>query len=72
MKSPYDQKIFIDSNLWIGDTAYTCNVTFRKSVMTNTETSKESSGVVEYNGENEKPQLIGSIIANKFDANGNN
>ena len=60
-----------DPNFCIGDTVSTYDVTFRKSVMTNTETPKYSSGLVSYNGENDKPELIGSITAKKFDTNVN-
>ena len=41
-----DKKIFRGKNVWIRDIAATCDVTFRKSVMTNTETPKEYSEVV--------------------------
>ena len=40
------KKIFRGKNVWIRDIAATCDVTFRKSVMTNTETPKEYSEVV--------------------------
>ena len=55
MKFPYYAKILRDPNFCIGDTVSTYDVTFRKSVMTNTETPKYSSGVVAYNGENNNP-----------------
>ena len=55
MKFPDDTKIFRDTNVWIGDTAATYDVTFSKSGMTNAETSKYSSVVVAYNGENYEP-----------------
>ena len=45
-------KILVDTNMFIGDTVATCDVTFRKSGMTNTETPKESSLIVAYNDEN--------------------
>ena len=71
MNFPYDTKLLRDPNEWIWDTASICDVTFIKLGMTNTETPKYSSGVVAYNGKNEKPELIGSITANKWNVNGN-
>ena len=38
--------------------------------MNNTETQKESSVVVAYNIENEKPELVLNITDNKCDENG--
>ena len=46
MKFPDDEKILRDPNVWIGDTSATCDLTFRKSEMTNTESPMDSSVVV--------------------------
>ena len=48
--------------MWIGDTAVTCDATFRKLVMTHTETPKDSSEVVAYNDENYKPELLEALL----------
>ena len=71
MRFPDDAKILRDPNVWIGDTAATCDVTFCKAGMTGTDPPKGSGGVVAYNGQNEKPELIGTIAGDKCDANGN-
>ena len=54
MRFPYDAKILRDTNIWIGDTSTTYDVTLIKELMANTETPKGSSVVVAYNGENVK------------------
>ena len=50
MKFPDDTKGLIDPNLPITDTVATSDVTFVKAVLTNTEKTKELSGVVACNG----------------------
>ena len=65
------QKFSRNPNVWIIDTAATCDMTFRKSGITYTETPKESSVVVLYSWKNDEPELIGSITTNACDENKN-